>query len=189
MGHYRIRDLLDRGWYRADIKKFLGEPDQLAKKANGSHVKLYKIEIVHEVENTESFIGRPAAVAPTLFLQGLTLAKIGEVLSLRHNEVLTYTKDVRKAVRQRRLARDPTQRKPREGEGGKTMTHLQKKGVVYFRMAGHSWEETARLLDLPLNIVTNFRRTPFFRKLRRDAILCLDTWFASEETDEKTTET
>lgn len=186
-GYYRIKDLMARGWYRADIKMLLGDPHQLLKNADGWPVKLYDIAIVHEVENTEGFVWRPAAVAPMLFLQGLSLSRISEVLSVTENEVRHYTKKVRKAVRHGKLTRKQSERKPkkqrkqRRQRTHETMTPLQRKGIVYFRVAGHSWEEVAHLVNLPLNIVTNFGRTQSFRKLRRDAVLCLDNWFASKE--------
>ena len=61
------------------------------------------------------------------------------------------------------------------------MTHLQKKGMVYYRMAGRSWTEAADLLNLPLNTVKNFGQTQSFRELRQEAILCLDHWIGGEE--------
>ena len=194
-GYYRVRDLMDRGWYQADIKRFLGEPHRYSRNAEGWPVKLYKVAAVHKVETSEGFVYRPAAVAPTLFLQGLTLSKISEVLSLTQSEVRHYTKDVRKAVQHGQLERAPSkrhlrkQRKPRRQGRIETMTHLQKKSIVYFRMAGHSWEEVANLLNLPLNTVRNFARTPDFRELRQDAILCLDQWFGSEKNSDNNMET
>lgn len=188
-GYYRIKDLMARGWYRADIKMFLGDPHQLLKNADGWPVKLYEIAIVHEVENTEGFVWRPAAVAPMLFLQGLSLSRISEVLSVTENEIKNYTKKVRKAVRYGKLKRNLSERKPKKQHTRETMTPLQRKGIVYFRVAGHSWEEVAHLVNLPLNKVTYFGRTQSFRKLRREAVLCLDNWFASKENNEKTKET
>ena len=185
-GYYRVRDLMDRGWYRADIKTFLGSPHRYSKNAEGWPVKLYKVATVHKVETSEGFVYRPAAVAPTLFLQGLTLSQIREVLSLTQSEVLNYTKDVRKSVRQGKLKRNPSKRKYKKRRKGKTMTHLQKKGIVYFRMAGHSWAEVADLVNQPLNRVKRFGWTQEFRELRQDAMLCLDHWIGSEGTDEKT---
>lgn len=111
LGYYRFRDLLDRGWYHADVKKFLGNPHRVRKNVEGWPVKLYRVVTVHKVENTEGFVYRPAAVAPTLFLQGLTLSQIGEVLSLTQSEVRNYTKDARKSVRQGKLKRNPSKRK------------------------------------------------------------------------------
>ncbi|MYC75719.1 hypothetical protein F4X10_08155 [Candidatus Poribacteria bacterium] len=185
-GYYRIKELMARGWYRTDINMFLGEPHLLVKNADGWPLKLYKISIVHDVENTEGFVWRPAAVAPMLFLQGLSLFRISEVLSVTENEVKNYTKKVRKAVRQGELERKQSKRKQSERKQRRqrtheTMTPLQRKGIVYFRVAGHSWAEVAHLVNLPLNIVTNFGRTQSFRQLRRDAVLCLDNWFASKE--------
>ena len=183
-GYYRVRDLMDRGWYRADIDMFLGNhPHRSGKSARGYTVKLYKVESVHEIENTEGFVYRPAAVAPLLFLQGLTLSKIREMLSLTHSEVLNYTNDVREAVRHGKLKRNLTERKHKKQRNDKTLTPLQKKGVVYFRMAGHSWSEVAHLLNLPLNKVQNFGRTHAFCKLRQDAMLCLEYWIGTEATN------
>lgn len=183
-GYYRVKDLRERGWFRADIDMFLGnQPYRSGKSSRGYTVKLYKAEIVHDVENTEGFVYRPAAVAPTLFLQGLTLSKIREVLSLTHSEAVNYTKDVRKVVRAGKLTRKPSKPAYKKQRENKTLTDLQKKGIVYFRMAGHSWSEVAYLLNLPLNKVHNFGRTPAFYNLRQDAILCLDHWIGTEETN------
>ena len=183
-GYYRVKDLMDRGWYRADIDMFLGNhPHRSEKGARGYTVKLYKVESVHAVENTEGFVYRPAAVAPMLFLQGLTLSKIREMLSLTHSEVLNYTYDVREAVRQGKLTRNPTQREHKKQRENKTMTRLEKKGIVYFRMAGHSWSEVAHLLNLPRKKAMNFGRTQAFHELRQEAAMCLDKWFASEEVE------
>lgn len=180
-GYYRVKDLMDRGWYRADIDMFLGNhPHRPEKSVNGYIVKLYKVESVHAVENTEGFVYRPAAVAPVLFLQGLTLAKIHELLPLTHSEVVHYTYDVRKAVRHGKLTRNPTKPKHKKQREYKTMTHSEKKGIVYFRMVGHSWSEVAHLLNLPLEKVKNFGRTHVFHELRQEAAMCLDNWFASE---------
>ena len=186
-GYYRIKDLKARGWYRSDIKMFLGEPHLLLKNADGWPAKLYEIAIVHDVENTEGFVWRPAAVAPMLFLQGLTLSRISEVLSVTENEVKHYTKDVRRSVRQGELKRNLSARKPKKQRTRETLTLLEKKGVVYFRVAGYSWEEVADLVNLPLKRVMYFGRTHAFRKLRREAVMCLDNWFASKENDDNNT--
>ena len=184
-GYYRVKDLMDRGWYRADIDMFLGKhPHRSEKGPRGYIVKLYKVESVHAVENTEGFVYRPAAVAPLLFLQGLTLSKIHEILPLTRNEVVNYTKSVREAVRHGKLTRNPTQPKHKKQRKNKAMTHLQKKGIVYFRMAGHSWSEVAHLLNLPRKMVQNFGRTQVFHQLRQEAAMCLDNWFASEELED-----
>lgn len=196
-GYYRIKDLMARGWYRADIKTFLGEPHRYSRNADGWDVKLYKISIVHEVEMTEGFVWRPAAVAPMLFLDALTLPRISEILSVTENEVKHYTKQVRKAVREGKLKRNVSARKQRKQHTcetrkqrkqhtRETLTLLERKGIVYFRVAGHSWEEVAHLVNLPLNRVMNFGRTQTFRELRREAVMCLDNWFASKENHEKT---
>ena len=179
-GYYRVKDLMARGWYRADIDMFLGNPHLTSETAQGYTVKLYSVERVHDVENTEGFVYRPAAVAPMLFLDGFTLSRIREILSLTQSEVVNYTNDVREAVRQGKLTRNPS--KPKDKKQHKTLTDLQKKGIVYFRMAGHSWPEIARLLELPLNKVKYFGRTQAFYNLRQDAILCLDSWIGTEET-------
>ena len=182
-GYYSVKDLKDRGWYRADIDMFLGNhPYRSGKTEHGHTVKLYKVEIVHDVENTEGFVCRPAAVAPLLFLQGLTLSRIREMLSLTQSKVLKYTEDVREAVRQGKLTRSPSKPEHKKQREYKILTDLEKKGIVYFRMAGHSWTEIARLLDLPLSKVQYFRRTPAFYKLRQDAMLCLDSWIGTEAT-------
>lgn len=183
-GYYRIKDLMARGWYRIDIKRFLGNrPHRSIRKARGEPVKLYKIEIVHEIESSENFIHRPAAIAPTLFLEGYTLSRIRELLSITHSEAVNYTKDVRKSVRQGKLKRNRSQRKQKKQRGNKNITHLQKKGIVYFRMAGHSWTEVAHLVDLPPHVVQNFGRSRAFRELRQEAVMCLDNWFASKKHD------
>ena len=188
-GYYRVKDLRERGWFRADIDMFLGnQPHRSGKNTHGYAVKLYKVEIVHEVENTEGFVYRPAAVARMLFLDGLTLSKIHEVLAatrseVTRNEVLNYTKDVREAVRQGKFARKPSKPTCKKQRENKILTDLQKKGIVYFRMAGHSWSEVGHLLNLPRNRVQNFGRTPAFYNLRQDAMLCLDYWIGTEETN------
>ena len=183
-GYYRVKDLRERGWFRADIDMFLGnQPYRSGKSSRDYTVKLYKAEIVHDVENTEGFVYRPAAVAPTLFLQGLTLSKIRETLSLTYSEVVNYTHAVREAVREGKLTRERSKPKHKKQRKNKTLTDLQKKGIVYFRMAGHSWSEVAYLLNLPLNKVHNFGRTPAFYNLRQDAILCLDSWIGTEVTN------
>ena len=178
-GYYRIKDLIARGWYRADIKRFLGEPHRSIRYARGGPVKYYKIEVVHEIESSESFIRRPAAIAPTLFLEGYTLPKIRELLSITHSEAVNYTKDVRESVRQGKLKR--SQRKQKKQRKNKNMTCLQRKRIVYFRMAGRSWKEVAHLVDLPPHVVQNFGRSRAFRELRQNAVMCLDNWFASRE--------
>lgn len=186
-GYYRIKDLRARGWYRSDIKMFLGEPHLLLKNADCWNVKVYEIAIVHDVENTEGFVWRPAAVAPMLFLQGLTLSRISEVLSVTENEIKHYTKDVRRSVRHGKLARHRSEQKHKKQRKNETLTHLEKKALVYFRMAGYSWEEVALMVNLPLSRVMNFGRTQSFRELRREAVMCLDNWFASKENDDNNT--
>lgn len=178
-GYYCIKDLMARGWYRADIKRFLGKPHRSIQYARGGPVKFYRIEIVHEVESSESFIHRPAAVAPTLFIEGYSLLKIQELLSITHSEAVNYTKDVRESVRHGKLKR--SQRRRKKQRENRNMTHVQKKGIVYFRMAGHSWEEVAHLVDLPHHVVQNFGRSRVFRELRQTAVMSLDNWFASSE--------
>lgn len=182
-GYYRIKDLMDRGWHRSDIDMFLGNhPHRFSETAQGYSIKLYKVESVHDVENTEGFVYRPAAVAPTLFLQGFTLSKICEMLAVTHSEAVNYTKDVREAVRHGKLKRNPSKPEYKKQRENRTVTDFQKKGIVYFRMAGHSWSEVAHLLNLPLNKVQNFGRSHAFYKLRQDAMLCLDYWIGTEET-------
>ena len=183
-GYYRTKDLMDRGWYRADIDMFLGKHSHHSiKTAQGHSMKLYKVERVHDVENTEGFVYRPAAVAPTLFLQGFSLSKIREMLNVTQSEAVNYTKDVRQAVRHGKLKRNPSQPAHKKQRENRTLTDLQKRGVVYFRMAGHAWSEVAHLLDLPRNKVQNFGRSRAFYQLRQEAMLCLDGWMGAAESE------
>lgn len=109
--YFRITDLFARGWYKKEINTFLGLPHQCFKNYQGWQTKVYLRGVVLATEETEGWQNRPSVISNRLYLQGLSLSKIGKLLDLTSSECLNYTKKTRKAIQLGHIQRDKFSRK------------------------------------------------------------------------------